>query len=235
MIIEKITAEDIKYFTNEAKLSDIKKLGFEKYVSIFLNLAKKSKDIAPLVSSIRVNGEQIDLSGEYQIVEEEIIESKRSEFIKKLNADDSACEMELVFAYSAFSNFDHNYLLKTKEDKLLYGIECESFSFDVEDENVPYQPLTSTGKMTCDNVQLTLVNEEANEVSFSYPRLEVYIKGYELPVISIDFWEDELLDVLEPEENLYLEQEKVITTKISAVIEEKLETAITSTLAEITA
>jgi len=211
MIIEKITAEDLKYFTNETTLSMIEKAGGMKaYVKMFLTHAKSSKKCAPQFNSLRVNGELIEHTKDYSAQIENAIEANEKLVAVAGSSDDA----DLIFVYTALSDMDHTYFL-TKDGNALPGLECDDAEFFIEGTTITYLSPILQPLVKCDGLDFSLINEEGQQRSFSYPEVAVYVKNSATPLVTINFWDDEVIDCMEPEEVNYFEDISVLAEDIA--------------------
>ena len=75
-----------------------------------------------------------------------------------------------------------------------------------------------------------LFNEDTGSRVFGYPEVAVFLKNSETPLVLINFWEDEVLDSPDPDENTYFLDTQVLAddlgSKISATINKALKTQI---------
>lgn len=228
MIIQKITAEDVKFFLNETTLGTIEKAGgFKNYISRFMTLAKSSKDILPQMGSVRINGELVASAMDFDLEEETIVSELNEEFVTtikdKFGVESKASYKDamLVFAYTSFSDVDHNYYL-TAEKKVLNGLECENIELFINEKTVPYTPLLAKKMVVCDKLNFGLINEEEGAQHFSYPELSIFMKNSETPLMSINFWELEILDTAEPDEKIYFAENDQLVEELSSLIENSI-------------
>lgn len=238
MIIEQITAEDVKYFTNETTLATIENAGgMSDYLAMFLTHAKNSEKILPQLKSVRINGEQIAMSMGFD-EQEEVMIQKINEIhvkrIKKTFADKTKFydEAELVFVYNAYSEFDHTYFL-TSNGKALNGLECENIELFINEDTIPYLPLTAKTEAKCDNLSFGLYNEDTGNQVFSYPELAVFLKNSETPLVTVNFWEDEVLDSPDPDENSYLLNTEALANDLAKKISVSINTALNNQIDQI--
>jgi len=238
MIIETITAEDVKYFTNETTLETIENAGgIASYLAMFFTHAKNSEKILPQLKSLRINGEQVSVSMGFDEQEELMVE-KINELhinrIKKTFSDKTKFydEADLVFVYNAYSEFDHNYLL-TSDGKVLNGLECENVELFINEDTIPYLPLTAKPEAKCDSLNFGLYNEDTGNQVFSYPELSVFLKNSEIPLVSINFWEDEVLDSPDPDENSYMLDTKALAKELGERVSKFINTALDNQIDQI--
>ena len=239
MIIQKITAEDVKYFKNETTLSTIEKAGgLSVYLKRFFTLAKNSEDILPQMGSIRINGEQIALAMDFDEQEEVMVSKINDIHIKKIKDlfgdgnDSNYKDAELVFTYNAYSEMDHTYYL-TKDNKVLGGLECENMELYINEDTIPYFPLLAKRVINCDSLEFNLYNEDTGTQAFSYPELSVFIKNSDTPLIVINFWERELVESAEPDEVTYFGKESELVEEVTAIITETIDQRIQQHISDI--
>ena len=164
MIIEKITAEDVKFFMNETSLNSINEAGgLVTYLKAFMVHAKNSKEILPQLNSVRLNGELISLNMDFASKEEVMVEQVNNLHITNIKSrfKDSLdySEAKIVFVYNAYSDYDHNYFL-TANGKAMKGLECENIELFINENTIPYLPLTAKSIIECDKLPFGLFNED---------------------------------------------------------------------------
>ena len=202
---------------------------------MFLTHAKNSDNILAQLGSVKINGERISVSMGFDEQEDVMVDKINEIHLKRIKEvftkdDDSKYEdAEIVFVYNAYSEMDHCYYLTVK-DKPLNGLECESVELFINEDTIPYLPLTAKPIAKCDGLEFGLFNEHTVSQVFSYPTVSVFLKNCETPLVGLNFWEDGVIEAAEPDENTYFDDiDKLIgelDSKFSQLLQENIKNQI---------
>lgn len=215
MIVQTITAESIKCFKNEVRLGDIKKLGgMSVYLDHFLSHMKKRFVESLALETFRINE---DVPAELTALINEYEKAHENDVIKTDLTDDT----ELVVVYHAYSDIHQLYYLKS-EDKVLQGLDCDTFTLPVNEDYKSFLPFVSDGSFNTPTMEFTFVNSEDCDVVYKYPGMSVFDKATGQLVVDVEWWNDGDFDIVEPEEKLFFEDTKELYSQLASLLSPRL-------------
>ena len=211
MIIQTITAESIKCFKNEVQLGDIKKLGgIATYLSHFFRHMKGNCVESLALETLRINEEvPAELTA--------LIEHHENDLDAIKPPVELTDETELVVVYHAYSDIHQLYYLST-EEKILQGLECESFSLPVNSDYQCYLPFVSDGTLITPLLQFSFVNSEEDAINYKYPGISVFEKQSGQLITDAECWNDCDFDIVEPEEQLFLKDPDTLCQQLAEIL-----------------